>query len=65
VENLFISDAKPYDHFTSHAEDMEWDVPLTFPRDYAGTYLERVYLQPFFVAMTYLVFFCRIDAGGV
>jgi hypothetical protein len=57
VENLFISDAKPYYYFTSDAEDTEWDVPLTFPRDHAGTYLERVDSQSFVVAMTYLVFF--------
>jgi hypothetical protein len=57
VENLFISDTKPYDHFTSHAEDTEWDVPLTFPSDYAETYLECVDLQSFIVAMTYLIFF--------
>src|ERR1700691_3432889 len=57
VDNLFISDARPYDHFTSHAEDMEWDVPLTFPKELAGTYLEEVDLQSFVVAMKYFVFF--------
>ena len=57
VDNLFISDARPYDHFTSHAEDTEWDMPLTFPRDLAGTYLEGVDLQSFVVAVKYFVFF--------